>query len=1357
MTLVTRFRGYGILTLALALFSVSIFFSFDRMLKEQEEIAHTSEDNTIWTATEGEVELYRMLDVLREYSIQDSPVGHDELQQRFEILVSQLQRLHQGVSGAKLHAIPDAEATINDLLAQLQSVEKAIIFLKKGDRPGVLGISDTLRQFAAPLHLLTVGALHQADQTADERRQRLKDVYLQLIFYFVGVSVAGTVLLLLLFRGIRRANRLLRERELTEERLRESEQRFRDYAASSSDWLWETDDRGRFTYFSKGYLEKVGLSAVEILGKTHEEIALTDGDETAWTKQREVMALQQPFRDFKYRMRTEGEIRHIKVSGVPIFDTDGAFQGYRGTGTDLTAQVEAEIEAMRARTLLSEAVESLDEGLAVFDPEDRLVQCNTRFREFYADAADALVPGTSFEEITRAAAYRGVFPDAVGREEAWIAERTAARQDPETPYDFRLKDGRWIQAREIVLANGWRVRTRIDITHQKRREESLRREALIWGQMSDGVIVTDLHGNITNWNPAAERMFGYTAAEAIGRTPHILHGPKNETLLATVLDAVQRDSGWVGEIDFVRKDRSAGIAETVVVPLRDDSGNRIAIIWVNHDITLRKQTEVELVAAKEQAELANQAKSQFLATMSHEIRTPMNGVLGMIGLLLDTRIDEEQRGYAETVRESGEALVTIIDDILDFSKMEAGKLELERMEFDLRQVVEGVVDLLAPRAQSKGVEIGSCLAPQVPTVLKGDPGRLRQILLNLAGNSVKFTEHGGISVLVSPIDTTSARARVKVEIVDTGIGIPEHLHAGLFAEFTQVDPSYTRRYGGTGLGLAISKKLTEMMGGEIGFSSKLGVGSTFWFTVDLERGTQPSAVTARPPGLAPARVLVVDDNRITSGILERQLGAEDLSASSAADSAAALAALTAAARLQQPFNFALIDQQLGTQSGEELARQIKREPLIASTRLALVMPLGSRTDGDAARRLGFDATITKPVRQSTLVNCLARLAGLAPQAPAVEAASDAASLGTLHADGTTSYPGVTAEGAHSSAAAASAAVSDLARMRVLLVEDSRVNQMVAMAMLAKLAAAVDTATNGVEAIEAVRSKHYDFILMDVAMPEMDGLEATRIIRSMPGPKGRLPIIAMTAHAMEGDRQRCLAVGMDDYITKPIDRTKLVQTMARWIDRNRARAPGAPQAGKPDQSWRPTLVRSTVERAAAPPAPQPARVPPRRASGGEIARDGNGPKPAAAEGSDGVRAADGPASAAPGGMREGIRSPVSGWPAVLDSATLVQLEADTNPSVVQELVKTFILETVERLERISRAASVRDIATLEREAHSLKSSSGTFGAQALQERAGEIESACQSGKAEAAVELTTNIRELAASAAHAMVQHFSATG
>ncbi len=1299
MNVLSRLRGYGILILALALFSASIFFSFDKILNEEEQIASTAEENVVWAPTEAEVDLYRLLDSLREYAVPDSTISHDDLQLRFDVLLGRLQRLHEGPNAAKLIDIEGAEQTVSDLLTRLNVIAPEIPPLKKSNRTAIYSLIDSLHEFAEPLRTLTVNTLQQADRLMESQRQRLRDAYLRLVLYFAGVAVAGTLLLLLLFRGIGRANRLLRERELTEARLRDSEQRFRDYAASSSDWLWETDALGRFTYFSKGYLEKVGLNALEILGKTHEEVAHVEGDEAGWERQRETMAQHQPFRDFKYRLRGDGVMRHLKVSGVPIFGNEGAFLGYRGTGTDLTAQVEAETEAMRARTLLHDAVESLDEGFAVFDPEDRLVQCNTRYREIHADAAYVLEPGAAFEEVTRAAAYRGAFADAVGREEGWIEERLARRLEPQSPYDFRLKDGRWIQARETILENAWRVETCIDITHHKRREEALRREALIWEQMSDGVIVTDLEGRITNWNPAAERMFGYAAAEAIGKTPRILHAPDGRDLLTTALAAVERQGGWTGEIDFRRKDESTGTADTVVVPLRDDSGNRIAVIWVNHDVTLRKESEAELLAAKEQAELASQAKSQFLATMSHEIRTPMNGMLGMIDLLLDTKLDGEQLNYAETARKSGEALVTIIDDILDFSKMEAGKLEIDRLDFELRRLVEGVVDLLAPRAQAKGVEIACYIAPEVPDGLRGDPGRLRQVLLNLAGNSVKFTEKGGVTLLVSVLDAASGWARVKFEIVDTGIGIPEELQDGLFAEFSQVDPSYTRRYGGTGLGLAISKKLTELMGGSIAFTSKLGAGSTFWLVLDLECAA-PSAAAQLPPCLEPARVLVVDDNAIASGILERQLAAAGLSVATAADRESAFAALAAGARSHEPFKLALIDQQLGEESGVALAEAIRCQPALAATRLVLLVPLGGRIETSAVERHVFAALLNKPVHQTALADCLKRLAdSAAPQHPAAAAGpARAAQAAVIQAPARAAEP-------------RGDAARQTPHLNVLLVEDSPVNQMVATAMLAKTVGAVDTASNGREALAAVKAKDYDLILMDVAMPEMDGLEATRRIRAMPGPKGRVPIVAISAHALENDRQRCMAAGMDDYVTKPIDRAGLLDTVGRWLGARTGHA----------------------------------------SDGGAV------PTPAAPGQAGSLREALAAAlSAAGADVAAGQGKERKGGLAALDPATLDQLEADTDPTIAQELVKTFVLETVARIDHIAHAAERRDFATLEREAHSLKSSSGTFGALALQAHAKSIELACKDGKGEQAIRLVAKLRGLVASAVHAMVRHFEET-
>ena len=740
-------------------------------------------------------------------------------------------------------------------------------------------IRTELQTFAQPLHALSVEALHQDESVRVARRVRVEEVYLELIGYFVGILVSGTILAFLLFRGMHKAQRLLSERQQTEERLRDSERRFRDFASSASDWLWDTDDRLRFTYFSKGYLEQVGINAVSILGKTFDEISVPGGDEDALKAFRNSIEVREPFRDVRFRMRPDGEmVRHIKVSGVPIFDEEGELFGYRGTGTDISAQVAAETEAERVRTLLSEAVEALAEGFVIFDPEDRLVLCNSKFRELYPQSADLVKPGVTFEEMLRGAVYRGQFSVPEGEEESWLRYRMDRHRNPQGPIEQRLSNGHWLQVNEQDLANGWRIGTRVDITDLKQREEALRREALIWEQMHDGVIITDLDGHILNWNPAAEAMFGYSAEEVLGQTPSLLRRKEDaESHTRDVLDSVAEKGGWSGEITFVRKDSTAGVCEAIVAPLRTDQGDTISIIWVNHDITQRKRAEGELRTAKEQAEYANSAKSSFLATMSHEIRAPMNGVLGMLDLLLETRIGEEQRSYAETARESGQALLSIIDDILDVSKMEAGKLALERTDFELRSVVDGVVDLLAPRSQSKSIDIAAFIEPGTPTALKGDPARIRQVLLNLAGNAVKFTESGGISITISREKGANGHAALRFAIADTGVGIPLDRQPEMFAEFTQADPSYTRKFGGTGLDLAISKKLVELMGGEIGFSSEPDVGSTFWFVLPLEAQPQPAArQEPHHEQLAGLRVLVVDDNEIGREVFKKQLLAQGM-------------------------------------------------------------------------------------------------------------------------------------------------------------------------------------------------------------------------------------------------------------------------------------------------------------------------------------------------------------------------------------------------------------------------------------------------------------------------------------------------
>jgi two-component system sensor histidine kinase/response regulator len=671
----------------------------------------------------------------------------------------------------------------------------------------------------------------------------------------------------------------------------------------------------------------------------------------------------------------------------------------------------------------------------------------------------------------------------------------------------------------------------------------------ITGSAQDAIVMMDPDRRVSYWNPAAERIFGYTSSEAIGQNLHELIAPQ------------RFHPGHAAAFpEFKRTGRGSAVGKTIELQALHKDGHEISVdlslsavqgqggwhaIGILRDMSERKRAEEILretnrdleratLHANEmavQAELANAAKSEFLANMSHEIRTPMNGVIGMTGLLLDTELSSEQRRYAEIVRSSAESLLSLINDILDFSKIEARKMELEILDFDLRVTLEDTVEILANRAHSKGLEVICLIAPEVPSSLRGDPGRLRQVILNMAGNGIKFTHQGEVSLRVSLAAETVEKVQLRFEIADSGIGIPEIMIPLLFSPFTQVDGSTTRKFEGTGLGLAISKQLAELMGGQVGVTSKAGKGSTFWFTAAFEKMSPDRTVPDDRGELKGLRVLIVDDNETNRLLLATLLKSWGCLFKEACDAEQALEALKRAAAGGHPFEITVIDMLMPGTDGEELGRVIKGSSAIRDTRLVMMTSLGERGQAKRLKAIGFCGYLTKPIRQSQVRECLALVMGRTPKAD-TQPLKDIITRHTV-------------------------VESRKRRLRILVAEDNTTNQILALEILKRLGYRADVVANGKEAVSAVQAIPYDLVLMDCQMPEMDGFEATRKIRELEAGSSKLeagfpsafphiPIIAMTAHALKGDRERCLEAGMSDYLSKPVKPNDLALMLERWL-------------------------------------------------------------------------------------------------------------------------------------------------------------------------------------------------------------------
>ena len=886
--------------------------------------------------------------------------------------------------------------------------------------------------------------------------------------------------------------------------------------------VYYKDRHHKYIAANQSYADITQIPVAEIPGKTDFELWPAEVAESYITGDEEVMASGQPKLNFEEPITSaDGSLGWVASSNIPYCDTNGEVIGMVGIAIDITERKQAELALKESQRKLTTLINSLP-GIVFSGAIDSMQYLSEGCFNLTGYKSEELLGNGVFSYSSI------VHPEDLPKVLNTIETVIAQKQTYVLEYRIRTKSGEekwfWEKGSGVFDSNSQLICLEgfiSDITERKRVEEALsksevRNQALL-DAIPDLMIRMTRDGTYLDFRPAKDFATLMTSSDMRGKNVYkVMPLDIAQQRMHYVEQALSTGNTQVYEFQIPLKN-SIQYEEARIVVCGEDE-----VLAIIRDITERKQAEIELQQAKETAEAANRTKSEFLANMSHEIRTPMNGVIGMTGLLLDTELNPQQRDFVETIRSSGDALLTIINDILDFSKIESGKLDLETHPLDLQVCIESALDLLAPKAAEKSLELAYLMAMQTPRTFVGDVTRLRQVLVNLLNNAIKFTESGEVVVSVTAHELDRGEYEIQFAVKDTGIGIPQERMERLFKSFSQVDASTTRQYGGTGLGLAISKRLSEMMGGRMWVESQVGLGSTFYFTIVAEAVTQTEQNNySFQPQLSGKQLLIVDDNATNRKILTLQGQSWGMSTYAVASGAEALDWI----HQTKSFDIAILDMQMPQMDGLTLAAEIRKQPHCKQLPLVMLTSMGKQQTTFPDRDGNFAAFLNKPVKQSQLYSVLLKILNEQPLKVAQS-------------------PNATAQLDYASCTGVAPQMAETQPLRILLAEDNIVNQKVALHILQRLGYRADVAGNGVEVLQALQRQPYDVVLMDVQMPEMDGLTATRCICQEWTQAQRPKIIAMTANAMEGDREACLNAGMDDYLSKPIQVEKLIQALSK---------------------------------------------------------------------------------------------------------------------------------------------------------------------------------------------------------------------